>query len=81
MNKYIKKQIKKAAQAYAPVYLQNNWSWFNIPGDGIPTEKDIHKSLTGYYKELKKSKGHAIGSGRLMVYRDCDKEFHFYLEA
>lgn len=81
MKKYVKKQIKEAAKVYAPIFVQNKWTWFKVGGSTIPTEQDIKNQLIEFYKRLKKSDSHTIASGRLVVSKDGEKEFHFYLEA
>jgi len=81
MKKRIKRQIRKSARLFAPLFDLYQWTWVESGLNIVPGEKDIERAFISLYKSMKKYDSLYSESGRLVVMKHEKHEYSFLLEG
>jgi hypothetical protein len=80
----IERAIGEAAEAAAPLFAANNWTWSREGGLVVPDAEMIADNLRGLVRSIYRDSLERIACGRLMVDRVVDEDgggtLGFFLE-
>jgi len=63
-------RVKLVAEVLHPFFENNDWYWWHVSGEQVPTVEEIEAKLIGLLRVMETDVAQTIESGRIMLQRE-----------